>query len=105
MVDISDMEINRLENQHRLFNTLCGKKLIFNDIYIPQYAKILDLGTSSGIWAIEMAEMYPDATVIGLDISPQQTGQAVPPNCSFQVRIVPILYLILDTRYQSSSTL
>ena len=33
---------------------------------------ILDIGTGTGIWAIEMADQHPDATVIGTDLSPVQ---------------------------------
>jgi metalloendopeptidase OMA1, mitochondrial len=31
--------------------------------------KIMDIGTGTGIWAIECAKMYPDAHVIGTDLS------------------------------------
>jgi methylase of polypeptide subunit release factors len=34
--------------------------------------KILDIGTGTGIWAIEMADMFPNAEVIGTDLSPIQ---------------------------------
>ena len=34
--------------------------------------KILDLGTGSGIWAIDMAEKYPSASVIGVDTAAVQ---------------------------------
>lgn len=34
--------------------------------------KILDIGTGTGIWAIEMADHYPDSLVIGTDLSPVQ---------------------------------
>ena len=36
----------------------------------------------SGRWAIEVAEDYPRATVIGLDLSPMQP-EDVPENCDF----------------------
>lgn len=32
-------------------------------------ARILDLGTGTGIWAIDMADKYPEAEVIGVDLS------------------------------------
>lgn len=34
--------------------------------------KFLDIGTGTGIWAIDFADEYPSATVIGTDISPIQ---------------------------------
>jgi methylase of polypeptide subunit release factors len=30
--------------------------------------RILDVGTGTGIWAIDMADKYPSAEVIGLDL-------------------------------------
>jgi len=46
--------------------------------------KILDLGTGTGIWAIDMADTYPSAQVIGNDLSPIQPNW-VPANCQFEV--------------------
>jgi len=46
--------------------------------------QILDLGTGTGIWAIEMADSYPSAFVTGNDLSPIQPNW-VPPNIKFEV--------------------
>jgi SAM-dependent methyltransferase len=45
---------------------------------------ILDVGTGTGIWAIDMADQYPSAVVTGVDLSPTQPA-FVPPNCVFEV--------------------
>lgn len=37
---------------------------------------------NSGRWAIEVADEYPRATVIGLDLSPMQPDN-IPENCEF----------------------
>ncbi|KAH6661453.1 S-adenosyl-L-methionine-dependent methyltransferase [Plectosphaerella plurivora] len=34
--------------------------------------RVLDIGTGTGIWAIEYADMHPEAEVIGVDLSPIQ---------------------------------
>ncbi|KAL8330774.1 hypothetical protein RB593_001644 [Gaeumannomyces tritici] len=44
--------------------------------------KVLDVGTGTGIWAIDFADQFPGAHVIGTDISPIQPSW-VPPNCEF----------------------
>ncbi len=45
---------------------------------------ILDIGTGTGIWGIEIADEFPAALVIGTDLSPIQPG-FVPPNIKFYV--------------------
>ncbi|EXJ76938.1 hypothetical protein A1O3_10095 [Capronia epimyces CBS 606.96] len=45
---------------------------------------ILDLGTGTGIWAMDAADAYPEAEVVGIDLSPIQPGW-VPPNLQFEV--------------------
>lgn len=57
-------------------------KLFFAPIENP--ASAIDIGTGTGIWAMDMADAYPGCDVLGVDLSPIQPGY-VPPNCSFQV--------------------
>lgn len=44
----------------------------------------MDVGTGSGIWAIDVADEFPDASVLGTDLSPTQPDM-VPPNCIFEI--------------------
>lgn len=46
--------------------------------------KAIDLGTGTGIWAIDFADPYPSAEVIGNDLSPTQPP-FTPPNLQFYV--------------------
>lgn len=45
---------------------------------------MLDLGTGTGIWAIDFADQFPSASVIATDLSPIQPA-CVPPNLEFQI--------------------
>lgn len=45
---------------------------------------MIDIGTGTGIWAIEFAESFPDCIVEGTDLSPIQPTW-VPPNTQFVV--------------------
>lgn len=46
--------------------------------------RVLDLGTGTGIWAIDVADEFPNAEVIANDLSPIQP-QNVPVNVRFEV--------------------
>lgn len=46
--------------------------------------RVLDVGTGTGIWAIDFADLHPSTQVIGNDISPIQPSW-VPPNVKFEV--------------------
>ncbi|KAJ5291500.1 hypothetical protein N7478_000751 [Penicillium angulare] len=46
--------------------------------------RVLDVGTGQGAWAIDVADMFPDAVVRGVDLFPPP-GSWIPPNCIFEV--------------------
>ncbi|KAG4430286.1 hypothetical protein IFR05_014233 [Cadophora sp. M221] len=76
-------EQNRDDMKHAIMGILMNGKLHFAPIGDnPQ--SILDLGTGSGIWAIEMGDKYPSAQVQGIDLSPIQPP-FVPPNVKFMI--------------------
>jgi cyclopropane fatty-acyl-phospholipid synthase-like methyltransferase len=57
---------------HHLFTLMLGGKLHLAPIENPH--RILDVGTGTGIWALDIAEQYPEAEVLGTDLSPIQPG-------------------------------
>ncbi|KAL2009086.1 hypothetical protein VTN00DRAFT_7280 [Thermoascus crustaceus] len=76
-------EQDRLDLCHHLYRLLLGGKLFLAPI--PENSqRVLDLGTGTGIWAIDFADEYPSAQVIGTDLSPIQP-KWVPPNCTFEI--------------------
>lgn len=46
--------------------------------------KAVDIGTGTGIWALDFADAYPNCEVIGTDLSPIQPTW-VPPNVRFEI--------------------
>ncbi|KFY95488.1 hypothetical protein V498_03326 [Pseudogymnoascus sp. VKM F-4517 (FW-2822)] len=78
-----ERELERLDMQHTMQTMLLNNKLFWSPIG-PSPQKILDLGTGTGIWAIEMADLFPSAEVIGTDVSAIQPDW-VGPNCSFEI--------------------
>lgn len=74
--------MDRNDLQHSKFLILLGGRLHLAPITEPH--NILDLGTGSGIWAMDMADKHPEARVIGVDIASTQP-QWVPPNCEFEI--------------------
>ncbi|KKY17530.1 putative tam domain [Phaeomoniella chlamydospora] len=75
-------ELERLDEQFEIFMLLSEGRLHFSPTLFP--TAILDVGTGTGTWAIEMGERYPDATVTGTDLSPCQPFE-VPPNVCFEI--------------------
>jgi SAM-dependent methyltransferase len=77
-----EFEQDRLNLQHQIYRLCLDGWLYRSPIKNPK--KVLDIGTGTGIWAIDFADEYPGAMVIGTDLSPIQPSY-VPPNLSFYV--------------------
>lgn len=77
-------ENERMEYQHEIIMTLLEGKLHLAPLPTTKPMRILDVGTGTGSWAIEMAEMYPTSTIVGTDLSPIQPKN-VPSNVEFLI--------------------
>ncbi|KAF2400542.1 S-adenosyl-L-methionine-dependent methyltransferase [Trichodelitschia bisporula] len=72
----------QMDLAHHMYALTLDQRLHLAPVQNP--GRILDVGTGTGIWAIDVADQYPDAYVLGVDLSPIQP-EFVPPNCTFEV--------------------
>lgn len=82
MLPNDGIEQERLDLQHHSFVVYLDGKLHMAPLDNPR--RVLDIGTGTGIWAVDFAHEYPDTTVIGTDLSPIQP-EVVPRNLSFEI--------------------
>ncbi|KAI8052905.1 S-adenosyl-L-methionine-dependent methyltransferase [Syncephalis plumigaleata] len=75
-------EADRMDALHYalryMLNGICVTKL-----HNPQ--RVLDVGTGTGTWAMEMASEYPGCEVTGIDISNIQPQAILPSNVQFEM--------------------
>ncbi|KKY15468.1 putative tam domain methyltransferase [Diplodia seriata] len=78
-----DKEQDRMDLFHHISALILGGKLYRAPITATP-KKVLDFGTGTGIWAMDIADEFPSCEVVGSDLSPIQPSW-VPPNCRFLV--------------------
>ncbi|MCJ1462584.1 hypothetical protein MMC07_001186 [Pseudocyphellaria aurata] len=79
-----DKELDRLDLMHQMIRIISRDQLHLAPLDDKKPMTVLDIGTGTGIWAIEMGDQYPLAEIIGTDLSPTQSTW-VPPNVKFEV--------------------
>lgn len=86
-----ESEQDRLDFQHHIFRMVLGGAITSSQI-APNLHKVLDVGTGTGIWAMEMGDQYPSAEILGVDLTPIQPGW-VPPNVRFELDDITLPWL------------
>ncbi|KAI9927250.1 hypothetical protein MW887_003637 [Aspergillus wentii] len=77
-----EQEQDRLDLSNHIYRMLFKGELHRAPVKSPR--RVLDMGTGTGIWAIDFADDNPESEVIGNDLSPIQPSW-IPPNCRFEV--------------------
>lgn len=78
-----ESEQKHMHARHRLLR-LCLDGALTLTRLSPETKEILDIGTGTGAWAVEMAARYPGAKITGIDISRIQ-GSIVPENLTYLI--------------------
>lgn len=81
-----DQEQERMDTQFNLIKQAQGNRLFFAPVRNAR--NVLDVGTGTGIWCIALAdsELFPEAQITGIDLSPTQNEDFVPENVSFELQ-------------------
>ncbi|KAK0709352.1 S-adenosyl-L-methionine-dependent methyltransferase [Lasiosphaeria miniovina] len=103
-------ELERLDMTHQLMLAGLNGRLYLAPVDMEKVQSILDVGTGTGIWAIEMGDRFPNAEVLGNDLSAIQPHW-IPPNVKFEIDDVesPWVYSkpfdFIFSRYMAGSIL
>ncbi|RPA81048.1 S-adenosyl-L-methionine-dependent methyltransferase [Ascobolus immersus RN42] len=86
-----EQEQERLDMTHHVCNLLLDGELFIAPVDLTgekgvdgEPIRVLDVGTGTGIWAIDLGDQYPHVQVLGIDLSPIQPTY-VPPNVRFEI--------------------
>lgn len=73
---LDQREADRLDLQHHILRMTYGNRLYFAPVKDPR--RCIDIGTGTGIWAVDFADDHPECEVTGIDLSPGQPTLSVP---------------------------
>ncbi|KIM99783.1 hypothetical protein OIDMADRAFT_200957 [Oidiodendron maius Zn] len=78
-------EVERLDDQYQILKIILdGRNYLAPFSREKPPHKVLDIATGSGSWAIDLGDEFPEAQIIGTDLSPIQSD-LVPPNVQFVI--------------------
>jgi hypothetical protein len=106
-----EQEQDRLDIKYASIQLLFSDTVTFAPLQNPQ--QILDIGTGTGIWAIDAGEQFPSATVTATDLSPIQPTWYVFASCPLRLRFasghqppsLPDVISVIQVVHQHTRTL
>ncbi|MCJ1270533.1 hypothetical protein MMC22_010430 [Lobaria immixta] len=93
-------EQDRMDIQHEMYMRACDHRLHFAPFDDTKGKKVFDVGTGTGIWCIQMGDLFPEAEVLGNDLSPIQPAM-VPQNVRFEVDDVESRWMLVKQCYEN----
>ncbi|KAK5663524.1 hypothetical protein OQA88_3954 [Cercophora sp. LCS_1] len=82
MFPIDEPELDRMDIFHKFFMIMRREQHFTAPIHNKESPRVIDLGCGTGIWAIDIAELYPRGHVTGMDLNLIQP-EFIPPNIRF----------------------
>ncbi|KAI2633198.1 S-adenosyl-L-methionine-dependent methyltransferase [Hypomontagnella submonticulosa] len=79
--DKQEQERNNL--QHEISVEVHDGELHLCPVVNPK--RVLDVGTGTGIWAVEFAKRHPDSEILGIDLNPVPPPPFIVPNVQFLI--------------------
>ncbi|KAK3338901.1 S-adenosyl-L-methionine-dependent methyltransferase [Neurospora tetraspora] len=79
-----ERHIDAMEIAHHAYTVTMEHRLYRAPLDKNKVQKVLDVGTGTGLWAIDFADEFPGADVVGTDITPIQPSW-VPANVKFEL--------------------
>ncbi|KAK8059622.1 hypothetical protein PG996_009552 [Apiospora saccharicola] len=67
LAPIDEVEVERLQMTHDMFSLVFDDRLVFPEI--TPLRRVLDCGTGTANWAVELARREPQCQVYGVDVS------------------------------------
>ncbi|KAF4998713.1 hypothetical protein FGRMN_3039 [Fusarium graminum] len=69
---------------HHILTLGLGDKLYLAPLEEDKIQQVIDIGTGTGIWAIDFADKCPGVEIVGTELSPIQPSW-IPPNLKFEI--------------------
>ncbi|KAK1777732.1 S-adenosyl-L-methionine-dependent methyltransferase [Copromyces sp. CBS 386.78] len=76
--------VDAMEIYHHAMLVQLDGKLYLSPLDKKKVHRVLDVATGNGLWAIDFADEFPNAEIIGTDVSPIQPSW-IPPNVKFEL--------------------
>ncbi|KAJ4289321.1 hypothetical protein N0V88_007072 [Collariella sp. IMI 366227] len=79
-----ERHLESMDMAHHVAELMLNGKLHLAPLEHDKIRNVIDIGTGTGMWAVDFADTHPGAEVLGTDVTPIQSTW-LPPNCRFEI--------------------